>query len=151
MAVRTLEDPELGRLTSDDGDCWEARVGFQPGLSVAVTIMTHAYGKPQIPIEELCRRAADYLRWSRDVEVGFRQRIADELLDCYNENWVSQAEGQGPVDRDRFLEHVALDSIVLDTDGSACWYYRDGGLFAGHWIEVRVGEDRQFSEAGLAG
>ena len=143
MVARSLEHPILGRLTyNDDVDWWEAHVEFQPGHSVDLSLLTHTYGNPQIEIEELLRRGADYLRWSCGVEAGFRQRIADELLDCYNDNWATDdEEGQRPVSRDEFLKIIALRSIVLDTDGSACWYYSDDGLFAGHSIEVRVGEE----------
>jgi hypothetical protein len=154
MAVKHVEHPGLDRLTCNyDVDWWAAHVEFQPDHSIELKLLTHTYGGPEIEVGELLRRGAEYLEWSRTVDDGYRQRIADELLDCYNDNWASDEEKDGPdpLDREGYLGRIALDAIVLDTDGSACWYYSDGDLFAGHWIEVRVGEDREFAGAGLAG
>src|SRR5262245_44952469 len=152
MPAKTVEHPALGRLTYDEGlEQWETQVALLPGCPVDFSLSAWTGADPKIEVEEILRRGVDFFEWARHSERLVRQKIADDLLDCYMENWSEEEGGMGPMSREEFLERIAPDALVLNTDGRAYWYYSDGGLFAGHVIEVRIREDRTVSEVCLAG
>lgn len=62
---------------------------------------------------------------------------ADRLLKLYNDNWLDEEIGK--VDRAEFMLRLTKPAIHLyDELGVAVVYFEDGGLFAGHWIEVSI-------------
>ena len=151
--ARIREDPVLGQLVYDSSvDWWHAHVELRSGCLIDFDISADNLGGPQIDTDDLIRRGVEYLAWAREAEPTVREKIADDLLGCHNDNWSSPEEdGLGPMSRSQFLERVTPHGITLNTDGSADWYFDDGNLFAGHWIEVRVQPDRAITEVGLAG
>src|SRR5262249_43948402 len=145
--------PDLGLLTHDKNyDWWNGTAELRAGLVIELRLLERRGTDAECETDELLRRGADFLAWARSAEPSVKARIADELLETYNDFWASEDEGGiGRLSRERFLEQIEASSITFDPDGSAFWYYSDGDLFAGHWIEVRIDPDRQISEVGLAG
>jgi hypothetical protein len=86
---------------------------------------------------------ADYSRLIADLET-IKGYAADELLDLYNEDWVDKKIGK--VDRVAFMARLAKASIRLyDEIGTASVYFEDGGLFAGHSVEVSIDQGQPVS------
>jgi hypothetical protein len=66
-----------------------------------------------------------------------RRFAADALLPLHNETWLD--DDIGPVDQAGFVARLANPAIVVyDQSGMAAVLFEDGGLFAGHWIEVSI-------------
>jgi hypothetical protein len=79
----------------------------------------------------------------------FRRCAARELLEKYNGVW--QDEEIGPLDEVGFIAHLGNPSVVLyDEAGAGSVYFSDGGMFAGHLIEIGIdgGEPVNVSIAG---
>jgi hypothetical protein len=106
---------------------------------------------PEIDFDELVRIGVVYLEWARSVETSIRERIAEGLLDTYNGNWAGENDGTGNLTRNEFLGQICAYSITLDAKGESTWYHEDKSLFAGHWIQVRLGSDRSIFAVRLAG
>jgi hypothetical protein len=67
----------------------------------------------------------------------FRQFAAEKLLRLYNEGWLD--DDIGPLVRDAIVAKLVNPSVHLHHEaGAAVVYFEDGGLFAGHSIEVSV-------------
>lgn len=69
----------------------------------------------------------------------WKRRIEDfavkELLALKNEDWLDEDEARlTPAD---FESRLELQSIGFAPDGSFDFCFDDGGLFCGHWIEIR--------------
>ena len=75
-----------------------------------------------------------------------RERVADDLLDCYNSVWADDDPDEGPprCTRDEFLAAVRPCGISLHHDGSSSWSYDPGDLFAGHGIWLMLDASRSF-------
>jgi hypothetical protein len=152
MAENTFDDPVLGRLVHDHQlNWWEGQVQLRPDLRIDFRLSTWTGTGPDIDFDELVRKGVEYLEWARTAETFIRQRIADELLDTYNDNWADGNAGTRKLTRDEFLGRLCAYSITLDVKGTSAWYYEDGDLFAGHWIQVRLDSGRSIFAIGLAG
>lgn len=152
MAEGTFDDPVLGRLVYDkELNWWEANVKLRPSLRVKLSLLSRTDLPPKAGLDECRRRGIAYLEWARRSEPTIRQRIADELLNVYNEDWTDDDAGMRKVTRDEFLKRIGPNSITLETDGESAWYYQDDDLFAGHWIEVRLRANKDIFQVGLAG
>jgi hypothetical protein len=112
---------------------------------VDVTVLDGPYlaaGKPTP------RAVADYTRLIEQVE-SLKGFAADKLLDLYNDTWVD--EDIGEVDRAGFINRLTKPAVHLyDEIGAAVVYFEDGGLFAGHYIEISI-DDGQPTDAHIAG
>src|SRR5262249_31714525 len=102
------------------------------------------------PSEEIFAAAVAYLEWAKGPEQQCRRQVADDLLECYNEDW-ADATGRSPLKREEFLAILRPSSIRLHLDGDAIWYYEARDLFAGHSIEVWASAEREFSDPHLIG
>jgi hypothetical protein len=76
-----------------------------------------------------------------------RDAIQKELFDTYNDCW----ESLGQLSESQFQKRIKLESIVVDESGSSGVWFKDGGLFLGHAIEVRVDDTGEIKSANLAG
>lgn len=141
----------LGRVTFEDAyEWWKASVEIQPGKRIDFYLST--WGTHQLSPHDLLDQGALFLAWAQQSERLILNLIADNLLSVYHENWSpEESRGGKPMSRGAFLNHITSSSINVNADGSAYWYFKDGGLFAGHSIEVRVQPDRTVAVAGLAG
>jgi hypothetical protein len=75
------------------------------------------------------------------------QVILKDLLTTYNDCW----ESRGRLTEGQFLKRIKLSSIVVDISGSSACWFKDGGLFLGHDIEVRIDETGRIKFAKLVG
>lgn len=112
---------------------------------VEITILEGSYLEDGEPTP---RAIADYTHLIEQLE-SLKGLAADRLLDLYNRTWLDEEIGK--VDRAGFIARLSKPSIHLyDEIGSAIVYFEDGGLFAGHWIEIHI-ENGLPAHAGLAG
>jgi hypothetical protein len=105
---------------------------------------------PTTNIDEFLRFGVEMLEWARRSEPACRERIADELLELYNDTWAPE-DAPAPIKRAEFIKRIAPSSLVRDIDGSGFFYWADDDMFAGHSIELRFRKDYTISEIGLAG
>jgi hypothetical protein len=67
----------------------------------------------------------------------FRQYAASSLLPLYSEVWLD--ESIGILDEHAFANKLAAPTVHLyDELGTALVYFEDGGIFAGHSIEITI-------------
>jgi hypothetical protein len=86
------------------------------------------------------------------VEAGvprYREAAADELLENYNAQW--RNESDPPLSRAEFASRLTLDSIHIEPRGKIDVYFKDGDLFAGHFIELRLDTPDRVRTIGIAG
>ncbi len=154
MAKRTRNHPVLGQIQWDDRvNSWGTEVELVPGYPLSFSIVAEAEWAGAEPAE-LFTVGAEYLAWAREAEPEVRARVADDLLNCYNEVWADEdpEEGTPPMNRAEFLANIRPSGINLYHDGSASWYYSCGDLFAGHGISLLLGPERKFrGKASLIG
>jgi hypothetical protein len=74
--------------------------------------------------------------------------IAREMLPLYNDNWRAERRALG---RTAFLARIRVSSITIPPSGRTSLFFRDGGLFYDHFIEVRLRPTGAISEICLAG
>jgi hypothetical protein len=155
VAETERQFPGLGTLRWDNQlQWWESYVTVGEFTDVAFCLLAEkSYGVFAAP-EELFPIGVEYLACARSAESQCRQQIANDLLECFNENWTftnRAGDGPKPVSREEFIRAVTLSAMHLFADGSAAWYYDDGDLFGGHSIEIWVTKEREFKDAHLAG
>jgi hypothetical protein len=86
------------------------------------------------------------------VEAGvprYREAAVDELLEDYNAQWRNEDDPR--LSRAEFASRLTLDSIHIEPRGKIDVYFRDGDLFAGHFIELRLDTPDRVRSIGLAG
>ena len=104
---------------------------------VAVKVLDGPYLVDGEPTD---RAVADYTHLIRRAET-LKAFAADGLLGLYNSGWAEDDIGE--VDRSGFIARLTKATIVLyDEIGVAMVYFDDGGLFAGHVIEVSIDDGR---------
>lgn len=110
---------------------WEAAVNWA-GQSVKLVI----YG------DEISDPEDDFLQtaitlW--DNQPVWNQRILDyaieDLLELKNDVWLD--EDEMPLSATEFISSMTLKSIIVGEEGEFDFWYNDGDLFLGHFIEVR--------------
>ena len=79
------------------------------------------------------------------IDRSVRDFAAQEMLD----DAVDWCEEE--VSHEQFMERMESPSINVEEDGSVCFAFEDGGLFAGHTIMVYMNSDGHFDEALIAG
>lgn len=145
--------PDLGRISWDANlNRWNAQVKIAPGHSINLRInIEDDWLTVDPPI--LFDLAAGFLLWARTAEPACRDRIADEMLDGYNDNWADDdpEEGAPLLDRVGFVARLRLCGISLYYTGNAEWHYSDGDLFAGHSILISSNENHEFHGSMLFG
>jgi len=66
-----------------------------------------------------------------------KRYAAQSLLPLYNDVWLDDEIGQ--LDEQTFMQKLARPSVhVYDEIGAALVYFEDGGIFAGHSIEITI-------------
>ena len=142
MESPSIHEEVLGRLTWDaDFACWAGEVELTSGRPVGIFV---SQGDAGLPAALRCAR--DSLELIRLNEAALRRRAAEELLAWCNEEW----NDGPPITEEEFLERLTPESVAFFPDGGAELCYRDGGLFEGHAVLVRVGADGAFDGADLA-
>jgi hypothetical protein len=146
-----INHPILGKLTwAADQSSWETKVELRPGCPIDLRITTRMDVEPTHNIDELLKSGAEMLEWAKRSESACRERIADELLELYNDTWAPE-DAPAPMKRAEFTKRIVPSSLSRDIDGSGFFYWSDDDMFGGHWIELRFRKDYTISEVGLAG
>jgi len=146
-----IDHPALGKLTwAAHLSSWEGQVELRPGCPISLLIRMRKDLEPTHNIHELLSAGVEMLEWARRTESTCRQRIADELLELYNDTWAPE-DDPAPMNRAEFTNRIAPNSLTRDIDGSGFFYWTDDDMFGGHWIEVRFRKDHTISEVGLTG
>lgn len=86
------------------------------------------------------------------IEAGvprYREAAADELLQNYNDNW--RNDGDALLTRREFASRLTLDSISVDSTGEIDVFFKDGELFAGHVIQLRLDSAGRVRSIAIAG
>jgi hypothetical protein len=142
--------PVLGTMSlNTETSNWETKVELRPGWTIDIRIPVQRDEAPMDGLEELLNGGAVMLAWARRTERACRERIADDLLETYNDIWAPE-DATTPMIRAEMIDRVVPNSLVRDIDGSGFMYW-DDDLFAGHLIEVRFDSDLTITEVGLAG
>lgn len=85
-----------------------------------------------------------------EVSVENAKSIAcDALLKTKNQSWIDENEEE--VTSDEFMENLELSSLNMEQDGSLTFYFRDGDMFWGHYVEVSIQENGAYTNANLVG
>jgi hypothetical protein len=154
MAEVTRHHPGIGDLRwVENHDAWEGTVELMPGVSVAFDIVAEAEWATADPAE-LFEAGAAFLTWAREFEPQCRERVADDLLDLYNDAWADDDPEEGPprLSRAEFLAAIRPSGLSLYSSGMSSWSYDAGDLFAGHGIWVVADKDGSFKgKASLVG
>jgi hypothetical protein len=146
-----IDHPVLGKLTWNvDLSTWETKLELRPGCPIELGITTRRDLPPTDNLDSLLNGGVAMLEWARRTERDCRERIADELLELYNDTWAPE-DATTAMSRTEFISRIVPTSLVRDIGGSGFFYWADDGMFARHWIEVRFREDYLISEIGLAG
>ena len=154
MAGAVRRHPAFGDLRWNAGlDSWEATVDLLPGCPIRFAIVAEADWAAADPAD-LFETGAAFLSWARGVEPRVRERVADDLLDCYNEVWADDDPDEGPPRHTRadFLIAIRPCGLSLHHDGRSSWDCDPGDLFAGHGIWAMLDAGRSFlGKASLVG
>ena len=78
-----------------------------------------------------------------------KEQAVNELLDDKNGCWLN--DGEKPLHPSKFKKCMKLYSITISEGGSYEFWFRDGGLFWGHDIDVMGDDARGFYQAGIQG
>src|SRR3954454_12015358 len=107
-----INHPVLGKLTwGADLSCWEGKVELRPGYPMDLSITTRMDLEPTHNIDELLRSAIEMLEWARRSESLCRERIADELLELYNDTWAPE-DAPVPMNRGEFVQRITPNSLT---------------------------------------
>src|SRR6266446_1808026 len=144
MSQAIIQDEVFGALRFDErARSYEATMLFAPGHSIMVTIDSMGIA----PAEALKKAREIYSTVVRR-EHQYRRASASQLLNLYNGSW---RDGEA-LDINGLTRRLSFSSISISPlELGATLYYADGGLFAGHFIEVFLDTDLSFSNAQLAG
>jgi len=139
-------DDAFGLLVWDGGlKWWGGEVGFVAGRRVRVQVSMMGDDVPSLPIVmDRARRSLDRLRTE---EESYRRSAAADLLATHNRSW----NDEEPIDEQRFIERMALESVNSYPDGSIELCSKDGDLFWGHLILTAVPADGTAGESTIAG
>jgi hypothetical protein len=122
--------PYLGRLRYDDSLGWWEGSIVRNGSPVTLYLSLDDCEDEEALLataEAVCR---DLASWCERIE----EFAVRELLPLKNESW--RDEGESEVGADEFRRRMSLQSIALYPSGNIEFLHGDGGLFAGHSIQV---------------
>jgi hypothetical protein len=74
---------------------------------------------------------------------------AEKLLKLKNEIWLDKDEAF--LTTDEFKNRIKLDGVVFSPDGEVEFYYKDGNLFFGHFILVKMDKFNYFINTSICG
>ncbi|MBD1845849.1 DUF2262 domain-containing protein [Cyanobacteria bacterium FACHB-63] len=145
---QTLEHPVLGRVIwNPETHSWEATVELRQDHWIAFCFEPSE--ARETDIQALMNHAAELLSQIRELEPQIRQKIADDLLDLYNNTWARDEDDDAPprMSRAEFIQSITLESFNLAWDGSRSWWYNDNDLFAGHSIELWIDTEQSIADS----
>ena len=126
---------------------YQAKIDFAPNHKVSVTINWAG-----ISPSEALKHARFICDKVRGREPEYRDKIAQTLLNLYNNTW---RDGEA-LDTDGFMRRILLSDMEIspvDFGSNSCVTlgYADGDLFAGHYIEVFLDADFNYVKSQIVG
>ena len=73
---------------------------------------------------------ADEQSWAAKVDAY----AAEKILPWYNDGW--RLDEDPELSKDEFIARIKILSIRIEKNGQFWFYYSDGDLFSGHWVEI---------------
>ena len=144
----TIKSDVFGRMTLDRSLGWFEGKTRLWDRRIAVSVRQTGNAENRERDERDIERAEADLRRIVRARRTIEQAIVRELLSLYNDTWRERgAVLTGP----RFLARLRPDALAMYPGGGAQLYYKDGGLFLNHLVEVRLTKTGRVSEVGLAG
>lgn len=145
MTQTTINDPILGSLKYDPSIRSYAGTyaGTKPAISIQLSVDTN--GDPAKAISRATAVLASFESFTRQA----CDYAVERLLKLKNDSWLD--EGEEELTPAEFKERMELEALHVDPDGSVTFYHRDGDLFWGHYIEIRMDELNRFVHADIPG
>jgi len=142
MSRPSLHDATFGELTWHDGiRGYMGEAELSPGHRVSVLFMDECWTGAAL------ERAREWFQRLPDALPELRRATAAEKLGLYNRMW----RKAGPLDEEGFAQRITLKSVRFGENARTTLYFKDGGLFAGHSIEVFLDDAGRVRDAALAG
>jgi hypothetical protein len=140
-----MDDPELGTLTwNDQLEWWEGSIRMTSPKEFELFVLARPSLVEDRSITVDARVAIARIRTAEDA---CRSYACDELLEIHNSEW---SEGS-VIDAGEFKRRLEPESVEVHESGYAEVHFRDGDLFWGHSVGVRIRPDGGFQEAVVEG
>ena len=140
-----MDDPELGTLTwNDQLEWWEGSIRMTSPKEFELFVLARPSLVEDRSITVDARVAIARIRTAEDA---CRSYACDELLEIHNSE---RSEGS-VIDAGEFKRRLEPDSVEVHESGYAEVHFRDGDLFWGHSVGVRIRPDGGFQEAVVEG
>ncbi len=136
-----LMDPFFGKMTLVRTVNWlkcKRRSGWFSSYEVCVSRNGEDYDSS---------RAKDIVISLESRMSQVRKAVKESLYQTYSDEWKSL----GPLSAEQFTQRIKLYSIAVDQDGSSSCWFRDGGLFLGHDVEVKIDQNGVIEGADIVG
>ena len=147
MKRPNLHDETLSRLWYESS--LDRYRGASNAVGGIVKFYLHVDGVSEIePLLARARWLLDDSRWPA-YRAAAEEFAVERMLDLKNEAWLKEKER--PVSAERFKKLMRLSAIHIDPQCDVTFAYTDGGLFAGHCIEVEMDADDRFLDVGISG
>jgi len=145
QAPAFIEDSELGIFEFDRSlDWYQGKLqwmGAEVGLDLACED-EHSHAEPLRHAKLLIQNQGDWERKVRDYAVS-------ELLELKNESWTEGKDDE--VSAEEFRDRMALESIIVSSEGDFEFWHSDGDLFWGHSIQICGSLDKGCTRADIPG
>nr|WP_199002247.1 DUF2262 domain-containing protein [Flavobacterium sp. ASV13] len=80
-----------------------------------------------------------------------RQKIIEEYLNSYNEDWREEEEGEVKLDEKSFSKNLTLKSVSFLSDSCIDFFYSENGMFGNHSLIAQSFDGENFDDATMFG
>jgi hypothetical protein len=80
-----------------------------------------------------------------------KQRLAEDFLKKYNDNYRSEKKGEPVLDEKAFLKQLTLIGMTIVSDNSVDFFYYENLLFGGQSLIAQSSDGENFEETTLFG
>ena len=145
MSANSVIDADRGTLEwNDELEFWEGSIRLSSSEAINLAVFARATLVADRGISADARRAIARLRTAEDACRSF---ACAELLEIHNAGW---SEGD-VIDASEFVHRLEPESVEVHESGYSEIHFRDGGLFWGHSVGIRIRPDGTFQEAVVEG
>ena len=138
----SITDFYLGIIKySEDLDCYEEKIQIENSDPIEFNFDVDDNSTQMLEI------ARNIVKIVISKNPEFKQYIAEQLLNLYNDDWSEEET----IDKKEFANRITLESTTIYDDNSAEIYYQDGDLFAGHYIVIYLNPEGILNKPYLAG
>jgi len=105
----------------------------------------------EVSIEETIMLANKILQNFEYYEKKAKDKIVDDFIDNYNENWADEEEGYSRLDEQAFRNNLELNGInFLSKDGIDVFYH-ENGMFGNHSLIAQAFDGENFDSSMMFG